>query len=338
MQFPTQMALCYEERSTWVEQNPSGASDERARWLPPEEEISLAKHLVESAGIEAILLSLKDDRRELLYELSKCKNAMLWNVSDGLEGFLGSLIPAYAQLLRIPSLGSPTYTQGLGQHKHHWRAVLSAHNIYCLPGAVIRSASLQEEVKENKLAGNALEPPFFVKATSYGNNAGFIIEDPMAETLSIAFNKAANLISQGLGPILIEEYAPGDEFSVWAFELDDWRYQSFKKGIDAPYLLTELKDHQNIPVNYSLTPCELQELEQLTRRVIDILKISDYVRIEFRYNRDGKLAPIDINTGAFLVGRSFDLAAQRIAGTQETLFRQLVQESYARQKAAEYAP
>lgn len=314
-----------------MSQNPSGASEERARWLPPKEEILLATHLVESAGVKPVLISINGDHRQDLKKLSDFAQPMLWNVSDGLEGFLGSFIPAYAQLLGVPWLGSPTYTQGLGQHKHHWRAVLAAHNVFCLPGIIIRSADVHQEATEIEIAKQHLTPPFFVKATSYGNNAGFIIEDPMAETLSIALDKARHLVSLGLGPILVEEYAPGDEFSVWAFELDRWEYQSFQKYVDAPYLLTALKDRQDISVNYDLQPCDISELAHLTERIIDILKISDYVRIEFRRCRDGNLAPIDINTGAFLVGRSFDLAAQKLSGSQENLFKELVLKSYTRQ-------
>ena len=153
----------------------------------------------------------------------------------------------------------------------------------------------------------------------------------MSENLSIALDKARHLVSQNLGPVIIEEYAPGDEFSTWAFELDQWKYQSFQKHIDAPYLLTSLKDKQDTSVDYNLEACDGFELETLTRSIIDILKISDYVRIEYRQCRNGKLAPIDINTGAFLVGRSFDMAAKRISGSQETLFKELVHESYTRQ-------
>lgn len=208
------MILCYEDRDEWAQSSQIPLASEAARWLAPKADVDLAANLVSVNGMEVVRLPLTSTSRSgILTVLKQHPAQMLWNVTDGLTVFCGSLIPSLAKIIKVPALGSDTYVQGMCQNKHHWKAVLGAHGLPCLPGVVVRQDDHAEvdRIKDLKL-------PLFVKAATYGNNAGFSVVDPIAMSHDEAAAKTRQLLAGGLGPILVEEYAAGTEYSVWCFE------------------------------------------------------------------------------------------------------------------------
>lgn len=326
-EMPAAIGLCFEDRAAWQSTSNIVRADEAARWLAPRSDISLAEALVRDIGIESILIPLSNYHRcDLAKLLSSNRDMMLWNVTDGVTAFCGSLVPSLARIMRIPYFGSSTYVQGLCQHKHHWKAVLTAHGILCSPSAVIRSSE-----NSDYKGAYSLKPPLFVKPTSYGNNAGLSLIDPVSFTVDEAIEKASILIRSGLGPALIEEFAPGHEYSIWGFKTNKWEFSAFKKIMDTPYLLTEVKDRKPTRRIFSMHNVEVPDATAVCEKVVRILEIDDYVRFDVRDDRFGRPLPIDINTGAFLTGRSFDLACRQLKGSATKMFHDIVKQSWARQ-------
>lgn len=324
------MVLCYEDRHDWERSSTLPMASEASRFLAPKADIELAVELVSANGIEAVFLPLMSvSPRHIVSTLERHAAPMLWNVTDGLTVFRGSLIPSFGRILRVPALGSDTYVQGICQNKHHWRAVLEAHGVDCLPGAVIRSGEPDEYQRVTEL-----RPPLFVKTATYGNNTGFALVDPIAPSQDDAFAKASRLLHGGLGPILIEEYASGKEYSVWCFETQIWQAFVFEKVTDLPYLTNDVKDKTPHSGQYRLEPCDAKHIESLSVYIVNILGIHDYVRLDIRECEKGNSYPIDINTGAFLVGRSFEMACRACCGSKRDTFAALVEASWNRQNTS----
>jgi D-alanine-D-alanine ligase and related ATP-grasp enzymes len=279
--------------------------------------------------MEVIHLPLMSaSRQEIVSTLKRHPAPMLWNVTDGLTVFCGSLVPSLGRILKIPTLGSDTYVQGICQNKHHWRAVLDAHGIRCLPGAVVRVGEWDEYRRVSEL-----DLPLFVKAATYGNNTGFSVVDPIASSHDDACAKARQLLDGGLGPVLVEKYAEGREYSVWCFETQGWDAVVYEKVMDMPYLTIAAKDKKSYAGNYRLVPCEAEPIATLALKIVATLGIRDYVRFDIRECEHGIAYPIDINTGAFLVGRSFDLACCTLRGSPQRMFSAIVEQSWRRQMA-----
>lgn len=328
---PSAIALCYEDRDEWRENSTISLAQEACRWLAPHQDVDLAAALIESSGIATLRLPLGGNRREYYDLLKSMPGLMLWNITDGLTVFCGSLIPSFAKILRIPSFGSPTYVQGLCQHKHHWRAILLGQAITCAPGCVIRDGSQQE-----RAALSALTPPLFVKTATYGNNAGFSLIEPLAATADEAYTQAKRLVEGGLGPVLIEEFASGAEYSVWCFEGTTWEFVVYRKEYTADYHLTEMKDNGTGTTSaFSLGKVEAPEIVDLCRKIIDVIGIRDYVRIDIRINKNGVPIPIDLNTGAFLAGSSFRAACNELRTSAEAMLGDLIRASWQRQVASQ---
>lgn len=324
---PTSIGLCYEDRASWLAVSDIKRADEAARWLAPAADIALAEELVRSININPVHIPLSNRNRQTFSDLLYSeRELMLWNVTDGLTVFCGSLVPSMAKILQIPSLGSSTYTQGLCQHKHHWKAVLTGHGLSCPPGFVVRTGA-PEEFSEI----GSLRLPLFIKPSSFGNNAGFSVINPMTYSEQEVFEKSNLLIKAGLGPVLVEEFAPGREYSVWCFKSAKWEFAIYEKVMDAPYLLTEVKDRRFRSKRFSMEPRNNPDVKAVCAKVIEFLEIEDYVRLDVREDRSGKPLPIDINTGAFLTGRSFELACRALRGGTSAMFDEIVQQSWQRQ-------
>ena len=102
--------------------------------------------------------------------------------------------------------------------------------------------------------------------------------------------------------------------------------------MDAPYLLTEIKDRKPNGKSLAMEYVNAPEVVDLCERVVQILEIDDYVRMDVREDRFGQPLPIDINTGAFLTGRSFELACRHVKGSTSEMFKEIVRQSWLRQK------
>ncbi|MFT0533272.1 hypothetical protein ACMHYJ_10675 [Castellaniella hirudinis] len=327
LSLPKTIVLCYEDRHDWTQASTLPLAAEAARCLAPKADIELAARLVSANGMEAVHLPLMSvSQKEIVSTLKRHPMSMLWNVTDGLTVFCGSLIPSFGKILKIPTFGSSTYVQGLCQNKHHWRAVLETNGIRCLPGAVVRQGAQDERHRIEQLA-----PPLFVKVATYGNNAGFAVASPIAVSHQEAFAKARHLLDGGLGPVLVEEYAAGREYSVWCFETQAWNTVVYEKVMDTPYLTTAAKDRSPHAGCYHLRQCEAAHISALALQVVAALGIRDYVRLDIRESEEGVPYPIDVNTGAFLVGRSFELACTALKGSPQAMFSALVRQSWRRQ-------
>lgn len=293
------------------------------RWLISEYELQFTLDLLSEAGIENKRVSASYE--EFHKETSKISNKIIWNLSDGIDKFAGSLIPAFAALNKMPFFGSSCYVQSICQMKHHWKAVLRESGIKIVPGVSMRDGDV------DTLYRSELRGPFFVKTATYGNNAGYAVADPMATDAIEATEKARLLLSHGLGPILIEEFASGIEYTVWCLHMKEWLFFAFEKINDEPYITNAKKD-SIVGVNNTKTKMiESQRLVDLAREVVDVLKIKDFARIDFRTTAEGHVCPIDINTGAFLTGPSVATALETRSMTLADALRALLQSSYSRQ-------
>jgi D-alanine-D-alanine ligase-like ATP-grasp enzyme len=322
--YPETIALFYEERDVWRNHHSQmPLASEAVRWLAPQEELQFVAHLIENASMNVLHLPLgRMNPTDIISKvLSRRQSIMTWNVTDGLINFQGSLVPAMAELLDIPSFGSPSYVQGVCQNKHHWKSIVAAQGIPVLPGAVIQDGSSEEY---QRIAN--LRPPFFVKTATYGNNAGFDVVDPLANTPAEAMRKAGILINGGLSPILIEEYASGFEYSAWLLKMgQNWSCYLYRRKMNAPYLSNAIKDNTSIEEQIEIISDN--RIEDMSRRLVRILGIKDYVRIDFRTTIDNAVVPIDINTGAFFSGGSLECLFARSGGINSA-FQKLIQCSW----------
>ena len=156
------------------------------------------------------------------------------------------------------------------------------------------------------LNGNDLCFPAIVKTNKEHCSVG-LDEDSVVYDLPSALNKADQLYQQYQQPILVEEFAEGNEYQVFVFDTPQGlvtlpAYETIYKFSNKPVLITFednwINESVNNKVSYIGRMKDKQKEIKITNLARDIftkMKIRGYIRIDFR-EKDGKLYVLEVNT------------------------------------------
>ncbi len=301
------IALFYEERSSWIKKNPGlSSASSIARTLVTQDEITSIKKELRKY-FEISLVNLSEISTQELPSIFKGLNnhTVFWNLSDGQHRFKGSLIPALARLNDKYFIGSSTYSQGLACAKHHWKPLVRASNILTANWKI-----LTKETLKKKNLFNHMNPPYFVKVADLGNNSGFLISrtgkeiNPLANNDEEAIKCAQKILKMGISTVIVEEFLPGEEYSIAGINIKTWELKVIKKQYEIPYINIPLKDESS-EYFYSEKFVKNEELLKISKMVIKLLNIKDYFRLDVRQANDGSYNLMDINTNPFLTSNTF---------------------------------
>ena len=157
-------------------------------------------------GIAAEFVEL-DALPAALAALPGPSGALLWNLTDGIRFYRGSVVPALARLHGVARYGSPATAQHLCQDKFASLAVAATAGLPCPPTLLLEGTEIIATL------GAAFDGPYFVKPNTLGAKIG-IFADSRCATLDEARDRAARLWGRYRDRAVVQPYVAGDDVRV----------------------------------------------------------------------------------------------------------------------------
>ncbi len=249
-----------------------------------------------SAGIQTVLLECDETLPQALQDTHI---DIAFNIAEG-RGGRGreAEAPALLNLLGIPFTGSDETTLCIALDKALCKKLLSAYHVRT-PRCRVISAE-----KDIRLGG--LHVPVIVKPNAEGSSKG-IPDACIAESEAELKDLVRRELQLYGGPVLVEEYIHGREFTVGllgngdALRVFPPMEIVFHKNTNGNYQIYSYgvkQDYKNI-VSYEspakLEPSLEKQMVRTARRIYQALGCRDFARVDFRLTEDGKLYFIEIN-------------------------------------------
>ncbi len=250
--------------------------------------------LIPEAHLDHIFLNKLTTYKQLK-ELKKNKYDVFVNLCEGyLEWDVPSIDVIYSmELLDLPFTGPSSMLYD--PTKELMKYVAYTEGINTPAFAIIEDIeNLQGEIKH-------LKYPLFVKPSKAGDSLG-IDENSLVHTFEELYKKAGELIEE-YGPLLVEEYIEGREFTVMIAANADGKSTTTFKPVEyifpegnqfKTYALktAELHPTANIPV----TDVGIEtQLRQAADNIFRSFSGVGYARLDFRMNDNGALYFLEIN-------------------------------------------
>ena len=131
---------------------------------------------------------------------------LVFNISEGVHGVgREAQVPAVLDAYRIPYTFSDPLVMALTLHKGMTKRILSSEGIPTARFATVETPA--------DIAGINLVYPLFVKPIAEGSSVG-IDDDAKVNNLEELRKKALALLDRYHQPVLVEEFLPGEEYTV----------------------------------------------------------------------------------------------------------------------------
>lgn len=249
-----------------------------------------------AAGIQTVLLECDET---LPQTMANTRIDIAFNIAEGRRGRgREAEAPALLNLLGIPYTGSDETTLCIALDKALCKKLLSAYRVRTPRYRIISSE------KNIRLGG--LHTPVIVKPNAEGSSKG--IPDACVAASEAELKE---LVSRELrlygGPVLVEEYIHGREFTVGLLGNGDTLRVFppmeivFRGNTNGDYQIYSFGVKQDYTkfVNYEcpakLDPGIEKTMVRTARRIYEALGCRDFARVDFRLTADGKLYFIEIN-------------------------------------------
>lgn len=302
-----------------------------SRFLATDAEVENVANAIGRGGFDVEVLRYPKNTLPMLKKIIESyeKPSIFWNLSDGDDYFIGSKVPAFAEFIRKPYIGSNTFTQALAQNKHYTKLLLGNAGIPTADGLYLTNANYESE--SAKL--HSFRYPCFIKPAAFDNSVAYEKYSPIAYSEEEAVDAVRKLFAEKIESVLIEEFLPGMECTVPSLHSANWDLLAIEQTYPGEFLGVEVKEEigpEFIRKNFALE--ENHELVHLAERVIELMSIKDYCRMDFRADGSGIFKFMEVNTGTFLTTASFTkYAAVKYGGDQTAMFSDLITHSYGRQ-------
>jgi D-alanine-D-alanine ligase len=283
------------------------ASEELLRSLAADAEVAQTAEAVRAAlaerGWSVNIVTVSDSVERLGELLAPFAPDVVFNLVESLGGdsTREREAPAALERLGIAFTGAGSQALEIAYAKERVRACLLAAGVRVAPGSVLLPG---EELRAENPSF-----PLFVKPAQTHASIGI-------DQASIVRNEAelgarvAWLRKTIGGPLLLEEYLPGDEINVAVLPaLGGARtvptridFSGYPEGY-APIVTYDCKWNEDSPeyaavsrpVAHLLAPALLAELDQQARAALTAIGASSYARVDTRLDADGRPCVIDLN-------------------------------------------
>ncbi|MBC7890263.1 MAG: SET domain-containing protein-lysine N-methyltransferase [Ferruginibacter sp.] len=293
--------------------------------------------LIPEARVDHVRLNKLTTYKQLK-ELKKEKYDVFVNLCEGyLEWDVPSIDVIYAlELLNLPFTGPTTLLYDPAKELMKYVAYTEGINTpsYALIEA---EENLEVQIKHLKF-------PLFVKPAKAGDSLG-IDEKSLVNNITELRAKVQEIIAE-YGPLLVEEYISGREFTVMIAANGDYEKTAttfkpleyiFPAGNQfKTYALktSELHPDANIPVAEEEIDLQLRDAAQ---RIFGSFNGVGYARLDFRMNENGKLFFLEINFTCSVFYKdgyegSADYILKHDGFGQSNFLRHIVSEGIARHK------
>ena len=252
-------------------------------------------HLIPEAQVDHVLLNKLSTYRQLK-ELKKKNYHIFVNLCEGyLEWAIPSIDVIYTlELLNLPFTGPTTLLYDPPKELMKYVAYTE--------GISTPAYALVEDVGNIETDCRLLKYPLFVKPAKAGDSLG--IDENSLVNNSTELKEKVNTIIGEYGPLLVEEYIRGREFTVMlAANADDEKTATVFRPIEyifpegsqfKTYALktSELHPYANIPVTDETLVTQLSDAAQ---KIFRGFNGSGYARLDFRMDEKGELYFLEIN-------------------------------------------
>lgn len=208
-----------------------------------------------------------------------------------------ALIPALCDILHYPHLGAEATSSVLCSSKYQWSCVLRANGIL-VPDSYLY------------INGHWVTTPptgikYILKLNYECASIGLSTDSVMINDGKNLTEKASQLQADYKQPIIAQAFIAGYEVEVPVLINHSFRIALPPVGLEADgqkYYKDAFFDYETIYFDdYSLydfakvAPEAASSLQQCAQRIIDMLDLTGYMRIDFRVNTDGRFYAFDIN-------------------------------------------
>lgn len=332
---PEKVFLVHEPRDSWVkEERPFADKHSVSRFLASDSEIASIAEAVQQAGFDVEILRFPENSRPALKKIIEAYDSpcIFWNLSDGDDYFVGAKVPAFAEFIEKPFVGSSTFTQALVQNKYYTNLLLENAGI-----ATPRSIYFTKQNYATKLhLLESFDFPCFIKPAALDNSVAYEKYTPLSQSVDEAIAAINKLFNEEIDHVLIEEFLPGKECTVPALHNKSWEMLAIEQLYQGEYLGVEIKEeYEGVKAREYAVIDDSDELLRTARSIIDLLSIKDYCRMDFRADSNGDYKFLEVNTGTFLTTAAFTKYADvKYKGDSSAMFTDLIVGSYRRQVKA----
>ena len=296
---------------------PAGAVGDEFEEFDSEETIEGLESALRACGHDPVRLGWG---MEMLDALDRTRVDGVFNIAEGVGGRgRESQVPATLEMLGIPCSGSDALSIALTLDKALAKLLARSHGIATAPWRVVRS-----EGDASTALGMGLRFPLFVKPSGEGSSMGITQrslcqnEEQLQETIA--------QLTRRYGPALVEEFLPGDEFTVG---LIDGKVigvmQVLPRAADEQfvYSLEVKRDYLN-RVDYRIV--DAPDVAAVAQAVWSAFGLRDVARVDVRRDRDGVASFVEVNPlpGVHPINSDLVILARLLGWSHEVLIAKIV--------------
>ena len=284
---------------------PADASGDAYEEFDSEETIAALENAIRAAGHQPVRLGWGE---EMLDRLAHDRVDGVFNIAEGVGGRgRESQVPAILEMLGVRCSGSSALSIGLTLDKALAKVVARSAGIATAPFTVIgndarqRRGRLQparrDEITDSARTGRlnpapTLRYPLFAKPAAEGSSMGIT-----AKSLCHDERELDAAIERLLpyGPVLVEEFLPGDEYTVGLINgevIGAMQIIPRQKDQTFIYSLDVKRDYTNL-VDY--IPVGDDGVNEVARAVWRAFDLRDVARVDVRRDRDGVPNFVEVN-------------------------------------------
>ena len=280
----------------------------------PEETIEHVKHGIESAGWD--YLQIEAD--ESCYEnLKKIRPDIVFNRAEGIRGeSRESHIPAFCEMLNIPYVGSGIMTNAIGLDKPTTKMILEYHGLKTAPFQVLYGRD--DQIRRD------LNYPLILKPSHEGSSMGINWDNVVNDEGGLR-KKLTEMLDTYRQPILVEKFIDGREFSVGlvgnylrdeeptvlpVLEIDFTGFPPELGRVLGQKAKSIFDDSSNYKCPAKIDHELRERLEVHSKTSFRVLNCCDWARIDYRYDTDGELYFLEVNT---LPGIDYDVVRDELS-------------------------
>jgi len=263
---------------------------------------------LQAGGHEVVCMNAD---QQLPTKLTQEKFDIIFNIATGVYGETRQAhVPAILDYLRIPHTGPGVLGETICHHKFMQKYVYAAMGIPTAPYQMFHTG--------NEPLNSTLQFPLICKLPSEGASMGLdygsVVHDEKALRERITF-----LIETYNGPVLVEQYIDGREFTVAVLgnnppyampvaeleffgklpirldQVEDSNFELLKQATGRDLELVEMESRSKVPANL---PPELDErIQKLAIAAYQAAGCKDWARIDIRMDKEGNLFVLEANLG-----------------------------------------
>lgn len=245
---------------------------------------------INKMGIDVITIPGNDHMAE---SIQKYQPDLAINLVDSVCGqsSLGSSIPGVLEVLQIPYTGSGTLGWSLGCNKFLMYQILQSAGVPVPSHQLVNSSS--------DMIDPRLRYPLFPKLNNEHSSIG-VSENSICYNERELRIKLRELITTYKQPVLIDEFIAGIEVTAAVLEGSNLKVYSAQRKVEGgkeDVVTFDKKWNDYLDLTY--TKYEDPVLKIFVKSAFDLLKMSDYARIDIRIDAAGRYYFIDPNANPF---------------------------------------